>query len=144
LTNCYDENEYSSSLCPDPKTYSNNCVIDEADYSGTYDTTASVNYLKLVFVTNELCSTNIESRVYFLKDETHYQIFDLKNKKFTFTVDDSNLDCGLNDELYFVSMDEYGLTSRFSIKKAETKHGTEYRDTKCSHDIKFINGEANV
>jgi cellulose 1,4-beta-cellobiosidase len=84
------------------------------------------------------------AKVYFLKDETHYQIFNLKNKEFTFTVDDSNLDFGLNGALYFVSMDEDDWTSRFSIKKAETKHGTEYRDVQYSNDIKFINGEANV
>jgi cellulose 1,4-beta-cellobiosidase len=68
----------------------------------------SENSLKLVFVTNGSCSTNIESRVCLLKDETHYQIFNFKNKEFIFTVDDSNLDFELNDTLYFVSMDEYG------------------------------------
>jgi cellulose 1,4-beta-cellobiosidase len=41
-------------------------------------------------------------------------------------------------------MDEYGWTSRFSIKKADDKHGTEYCDTQCPYDVKFINGEANV
>jgi cellulose 1,4-beta-cellobiosidase len=108
LTSCYDDNECSSSLCLDPKTYSNNCVIFGANYSGTYCVASGVNSLKLVFVTNGSCSTNIGSRVYLLKDEIHCQIFDLNNKEFTFTVDDSNLDCGLNDELYFVSMDENG------------------------------------
>jgi hypothetical protein len=63
LTNCYDDNECSSSLCPDPNIYSNNCVIDGADYSGTYGITSSVNSLKLVFVTNGPYSTNIGSRV---------------------------------------------------------------------------------
>jgi cellulose 1,4-beta-cellobiosidase len=108
LTNCYDDNECSSSLCPDSKTYSNNCVIEGADYSGTYDITTSVNSLKLVFVTNGSCSTNIGSRIYLLMDETNYQIFILKSKEFKFTVDDSNLGCGLNGTLYFFSMDEDG------------------------------------
>jgi cellulose 1,4-beta-cellobiosidase len=106
LTNRYDGNECSSSLCPNPKTYLNNCVIDGADYSGTYDITTSGNSLKLVFVKNGSYSTNIKSRVYLLMDETNYQIFDLKNKEFTFTVDDFNLDCGLNGALYFVLMDK--------------------------------------
>jgi hypothetical protein len=106
LTNCYDGNECLSSLCPDSKTYSNNCIIDRADYSGTYDITTSENSLKLVFVANGPYSTNIESRVYFLKDETHSQIFNFKNKEFTFTVDDFNLDCELKGALYFASMDE--------------------------------------
>jgi cellulose 1,4-beta-cellobiosidase len=144
LTNCYDGNEWSSSLCPDPTTCSSNCLIDGADYSGTYGITSSGNSLKLVFVTNGAYSTNIGSRVYLLKDESHYQIFDLKNKEFTFTVDDSNLDCGLNGALYFVSMDEDGGTSRFSTNKAGAKYGTGYCDAQCPHDIKFINGEANV
>jgi cellulose 1,4-beta-cellobiosidase len=101
LTNFYDNNKCSSSLCSDSKIYSNKCVIDGADYSGTYDIATSENSLKLVFVTNRSCSTNIESRVYLLMDETNYQIFDFKNKELTFTVDDSNLDCGLNEALYF-------------------------------------------
>jgi cellulose 1,4-beta-cellobiosidase len=135
LTNCYDVNECSSSICPYTKIYSNNCVINGVDYSGTYCITSSVNSLKLVFVTNGSCSTNIGSRIYLLKDETHYQIFGLKNKKFIFTVYDSNLSCELNDELCFVSINEDGWTARFSINKAKAKHETEYFDTQCQHTL---------
>lgn len=34
-----------------------------------------------------------------------YQGFNLLNKEFTFTVDASKLDCGLNGALYFVGID---------------------------------------
>lgn len=43
-----------------------------------------------------------------LTDESRYEMFKLKNQEFSFTVDVSNLPCGLNGALYFVAMDETG------------------------------------
>ncbi|KAL5513530.1 hypothetical protein ACEPAH_3929 [Sanghuangporus vaninii] len=71
-------------------------------------------------------------------------MFHLKNQEFTFDVDMSNLPCGLNGALYFVEMDADGGMARFPTSKAGAKYGTGYCDTQCPHDIKFINGEANV
>jgi cellulose 1,4-beta-cellobiosidase len=88
-------------------------------------------------------NTNIGSRVYLMADETHYQMFNLKNQEFTFDVDMSNLPCGLNGALYFVEMDEDGGMSKFPNNKAGAKYGTGYCDTQCPHDIKFINGEVS-
>merc|ERR1712125_29998 len=64
-----------------------------------------------------------------------------KNKEFTFTVDDSQLDCGLNGALYFVQMQKDGGKSEFGA--AGAKYGTGYCDAQCPHDLKFINGKAN-
>nr|BAF57469.1 putative glycosyl hydrolase family7 [uncultured symbiotic protist of Cryptocercus punctulatus] len=143
-TNCYDGNTWSTSLCPDPTTCSNNCDLDGADYPGTYGISTSGNSLKLGFVTHGSYSTNIGSRVYLLRDSKNYEMFKLKNKEFTFTVDDSKLPCGLNGALYFVAMDEDGGVSKNSINKAGAQYGTGYCDAQCPHDMKFINGEANV
>ncbi|KAI0793915.1 cellobiohydrolaseI [Fomes fomentarius] len=144
-TNCYTGNTWDASLCPDPETCAQNCALDGADYSGTYGITTSGNALTLKFVTNGAYSTNIGSRVYLLsEDDTTYEIFNLKNQEFTFDVDMSQLPCGLNGALYFVEMDKDGGSSRFPTNKAGSKYGTGYCDTQCPHDIKFINGEANV
>ena len=89
-------------------------------------------------------SKNIGSRVYLLsQDDTTYELFNLKNQEFTFDVDMSNLPCGLNGALYFVEMDADGGKSRFPTNKAGSKYGTDYCDTQCPHDIKFINGEVS-
>jgi cellulose 1,4-beta-cellobiosidase len=53
-----------------------------------------------------------------MADNTHYQIFNLLNQEFTFTVDVSNLPCGLNGALYFVVMDADGGLSEFPNNKA--------------------------
>jgi hypothetical protein len=53
----------------------------------------------------------------------------------------SNLPCGLNGALYFISMDQDGGKSRFPNNKAGAKFGTGYCDAQCPKDIKFINGE---
>ncbi|KAH9935898.1 cellobiohydrolaseI [Epithele typhae] len=144
-TNCYTGNEWDTALCPDGTTCVANCALDGADYSGTYGITAGSNSLTLKFVTHGPYSTNIGSRVYLLDgDDSTYQLFKLKSQEFTFDVDMSNLPCGLNGGLYFVEMDKDGGLSRFSGNKAGAAYGTGYCDTQCPHDIRFINGEANV
>ncbi|KAG9218897.1 hypothetical protein CCMSSC00406_0000989 [Pleurotus cornucopiae] len=143
-TNCYDGNTWDSTLCSSPTTCASNCALDGADYSGTYGITTSGNALTLKFVTTGQYSTNIGSRVYLMDDETHYKMFNLKNQEFTFDVDMSQLPCGLNGALYFSEMEADGGMSKNTGNKAGAKYGTGYCDSQCPHDIKFINGEANV
>ncbi|KAK0239111.1 glycoside hydrolase [Armillaria nabsnona] len=114
-TNCYTGNTWDTSICPDPITCATNCALDGADYAGTYGITTSSDALTLKFVTHK------------------YQMFNLKNQQLTFDVDMSTLPCGLNGALYFVDMDADGRISRFPTNKAG-----------CPHDIKFINGQANI
>jgi cellulose 1,4-beta-cellobiosidase len=143
-TNCYTGDEWDKSLCPDPQTCAKNCAIDGADYPGTYGIVASGNSLTLKFVTKGQYATNIGSRVYLLSNDTSYKLLSLKNKEFTFDVDVSQLPCGLNGALYFVAMDGDGGLSKYPTNKAGAKYGTGYCDAQCPHDMKFINGEANV
>ncbi|KAI0800563.1 cellobiohydrolaseI [Fomes fomentarius] len=143
--NCYTGNTWDTSICSDPVACAQNCAVDGADYTGTYGITTSGNQLTLKFVTQGPYSKNIGSRVYLLsQDDTTYEMFNLKNQEFTFDIDMSNLPCGLNGALYFVEMDSDGGKSRFPNNKAGSKYGTGYCDTQCPHDIKFINGEANI
>jgi len=142
--NCYTGNEWDTTLCPDPVTCATNCAIDGADYPGTYGITTSGNALTLKFVTHGPFSTNIGSRVYLMESDTKYKMFKLKNREFTFDVDVSQLPCGLNGALYFVPMDADGGMSKHPGNKAGAKYGTGYCDAQCPHDMKFINGEANI
>ena len=73
--------------------------------------------------------------------DSKYQTFNLKNQEFTFTVDMSQLPCGLNGALYFSQMDADGGQARFPTNKAGTKFGTGYCDSQCPQDIKFISGK---
>ena len=102
----------------------------------------SGNKLQLDVVTQGPYSKNIGSRTFLMKDDYAYQLFQLKNKEFTYTVDDSQLDCGLNGALYFVQMDADGGKSKYG--KAGAELGLGYCDAQCPHDLKFINNEANV
>ncbi|KAJ7098526.1 cellulase [Mycena belliarum] len=137
-TNCYTGNTWDKTLCPDPTTCATNCALDGADYSGTYGITTSGNALTLKFVTG----SNIGSRVYLMANATNYQMFTLLNQEFSFDVDMSNLGCGLNGALYLSEMPSNGGLS--SANKAGAKYGTGYCDSQCPHDLKFINGQANV
>jgi cellulose 1,4-beta-cellobiosidase len=123
-------------------TCAQNCALEGADYPGTYGITSSGNALTLKFVTQSQ-QKNIGSRVYLMADDSHYQMFKLLGKEFTFDVDLSALPCGLNGALYFSEMDADGGMSKYSNNKAGAKYGTGYCDSQCPRDIKFINGEVS-
>ena len=57
-----------------------------------------------------------------------YQMYKLKNKEFTFTVDVSQMPCGLNGALYFVEMPEDGGMGKYPGDKAGAAYGTGYCD----------------
>merc|ERR1711918_290557 len=80
----------------------------DQEYTDTYGVNSDGSSLTLGFVTEGPYSTNIGSRTFLMADDNAYQLFQLKNKEFTYTVDDSQLDCGLNGALYFVQMDADG------------------------------------
>ncbi|KAF4310015.1 putative glycoside hydrolase family 7 protein [Botryosphaeria dothidea] len=144
-TNCYTGQEWDTSICSDPATCATSCALDGADYEATYGITTDGNALKMSFVTQG-SQKNVGGRVYLLapdSDDT-YELFKLKNQEFTFDVDVSALPCGLNGALYFSEMDADGGLSKYENNKAGAKYGTGYCDTQCPHDIKFINGEANI
>ncbi|KAJ8516490.1 hypothetical protein ONZ45_g6202 [Pleurotus djamor] len=139
-TNCYTGNTWDSSICDSDASCATACALDGADYSGTYGITTSGNALSLRFVTG----SNVGSRVYLLDDESHYKMFNLKNQEFTFDVDMSTLPCGLNGALYFSEMAADGGMSTQPNNAAGAKYGTGYCDSQCPHDLKFIDGLANV
>ncbi|KAH7130444.1 exoglucanase-like protein 1 precursor [Dendryphion nanum] len=141
-TNCYDGNKWNETSCKDGAACAKNCVVEGADYSGTYGISTSSNALTLKFVTKGSYSTNIGSRTYLMESDSKYQMFNLINKEFTFDVDVSKLPCGLNGALYFVEMAADGGINKGN-NKAGAKYGTGYCDAQCPHDIKWINGVAN-
>ncbi|KAK2016767.1 family 7 glycosyl hydrolase [Colletotrichum eremochloae] len=145
-TNCYTGNSWNNDYCASGKgaDCASKCCIDGADYAGTYGITTSGNELNLKFVTTTGTGKNIGSRVYLMKDASTYEMFTLLGNEFTFDIDVSNVGCGLNGALYFVSMDADGGLSKFSSNKAGAKYGTGYCDSQCPRDVKFINGIANV
>lgn len=143
-TNCYTGNTWNATLCPNDVTCAANCALEGADYQSTYGASASGNSLKLTFVTVGSYATNIGSRLYLMASDTEYQQFDLLNNEFTFDVDVSNLPCGLNGALYFVSMDADGGMAKYSTNKAGAKYGVGYCDSQCPRDLKFIDGQGNV
>ncbi|KAK4121662.1 carbohydrate-binding module family 1 protein [Parathielavia appendiculata] len=143
-TNCYSGNVWDSTICTTGADCASKCCVEGADYASTYGVTTSGNSLNLKFVTKHQHGTNVGSRTYLMESDTKYQMFNLLGNEFTFDVDVSNLGCGLNGALYFVTMDADGGMSKYSSNKAGAKYGTGYCDSQCPRDIKWINGEANV
>ncbi|EAW19938.1 glycosyl hydrolase family 7 protein [Aspergillus fischeri NRRL 181] len=143
-TNCYTGNTWDTSICDTDETCATECAVDGADYESTYGVTTSGSQIRLNFVTQNSNGANVGSRLYMMADNTHYQMFKLLNQEFTFDVDVSNLPCGLNGALYFVTMDEDGGVSKYPNNKAGAQYGVGYCDSQCPRDLKFIQGQANV
>lgn len=142
-TNCYDGGAWDPTICPDVATCAKNCAIEgiaEASYREVYGVSADGETLRL----NLVMPGNVGSRLYLLKNETHYELFKLKNAEISMTVDVSTLPCGVNGAVYFVQMDADGGASRFPGNEAGAGYGTGYCDAQCPHDAKFIDGEPNI
>merc|ERR1719382_566399 len=86
---------------------------------------------------------NVGSRLYFTESgKESYKMFKLKNREFAFDVDVSQLPCGLNGAVYFSEMEADG--GKAGLNKAGARYGTGYCDAQCPHDVKFMDGKANV
>ncbi|KAI2472718.1 glycoside hydrolase family 7 protein [Annulohypoxylon bovei var. microspora] len=141
--NCYDGNEWTSE-CTSAEDCATKCAVEGAEYSKTYGASTSGDALTLKFLTKHDYGTNIGSRFYLMNGADKYQTFDLKGNEFTFDVDLSTVDCGLNAALYFVAMEEDGGMASYPSNKAGAKYGTGYCDAQCARDLKFVGGKANV
>jgi len=145
-TNCYTGNSWNRGLCPDPKTCAQTCALEavtENEYLNTYGVSPVPNGVRLKFMTQHAYGTNVGSRLYVMNGEDKYYMFQLKNREFSLDIDVSSLTCGLNGALYFIEMDESGGKG-VGDNDAGAKYGTGYCDAQCPHDIKFIDGQANI
>ena len=121
--NCYDGNEWTDA-CSSATDCASKCVLEGAQYGTTYGASTSGDSLSLKFVTKHEYGTNIGSRFYLMNGASKYQMFTLMNNEFTFDVDLSTVECGLNSALYFVAMEEDGGMKSYPTNKAGAKYGT--------------------
>jgi len=144
--NCYTGNSWDSGKCSDPAACAQNCALEGVSrqkYESTYGVKQVQDGVRLNFVTNHQYGTNVGSRLYVMEDDDNYAMFHLKNREFSFEVDVSELYCGMNGAMYFSEMEANGGKGKGN-NNAGAKYGTGYCDAQCPHDMKFIDGEANV
>eukprot|EP00547_Thalassionema_nitzschioides_P009098 CAMPEP_0194226570 /NCGR_PEP_ID=MMETSP0156-20130528/42127_1 /TAXON_ID=33649 /ORGANISM="Thalassionema nitzschioides, Strain L26-B" /LENGTH=734 /DNA_ID=CAMNT_0038958965 /DNA_START=240 /DNA_END=2441 /DNA_ORIENTATION=+ len=144
--NCYTDDTWDSGKCSNPVTCAKNCALEgvsKQKYQSTYGVKQVQDGVRLNFVTNHQFGTNVGSRLYVMEDDENYAMFHLKNREFSFEVDVSELYCGMNGAMYFSEMEANGGKG-IGDNNAGAKYGTGYCDAQCPHDIKFIDGEANV
>ncbi|KAK7511924.1 cellobiohydrolase I [Phyllosticta citriasiana] len=144
-SNCYTGNKWNEQYCKDSKSCTEKCGLDGAgDYESTYGISVKGDALTMKFVTQGQ-QKNVGARVYLLapNSDDKYNLFKLKNKEFTFDVDVSGLPCGINGALYFTEMEEDGGKSKYKTNECGAKYGTGYGDGQCTHDLKWVHGEAN-
>lgn len=79
----------------------------------------------------------VSPRVYLLDPSGQdYETLKLLNQEFTFTVDVSNLPCGMNGALYLTSMEPDG--GRSAVNPAGAAMGTGYCDAQCPKSMRFL------
>jgi len=140
--NCINDLTWDRKLAKDGASGAANCALegmDAAAYKGTYGVSTIPGGVQLNFKNGE----SIGSRLYMMEDTDTYMMFNMLNKEFTLDVDVSTLECGLNGAVYFVEMEADGGLGK-NGNQAGAKFGTGYCDAQCPHDLKFIDGEANV
>jgi len=145
--NCYEDTDWNPTFCPDPATCAQRCALEGVtaqQYESSYGIKPYPGGVELKFVTTHRYGENYGSRVYMMDSPSsdNYKLFHLKNREFTLDVDVSALPCGLNGAVYFVEMDQSG--GKGGTNQAGAKYGTGYCDAQCPHDVKFIDGEANL
>ncbi|KAK4640028.1 hypothetical protein QC761_0087690 [Podospora bellae-mahoneyi] len=144
-TNCYDGNAWNTAACSTATDCASKCLMEGAgNYQQTYGASTSGDSLTLKFVTKHEYGTNVGSRFYLMNGASKYQMFTLMNNEFSFDVDLSTVECGLNSALYFVAMEEDGGMRSYPTNKAGAKYGTGYCDAQCARDLKFVGGKANI
>jgi len=144
--NCYTGDKWDSGICSDPVQCAKNCAVEgisKQKYKSTYGIEQIQDGVKMQFLTNHQYGTNVGGRLYVMDTDDNYQMFYLKNREFSFEVDVSELQCGQNGAMYFSEMEANGGKG-IGNNNAGAKYGTGYCDAQCPHDIKFIDGEANV
>ena len=144
--NCYTGNKWDPQFCTDPSECAKNCALEgvtSQKYGDTYGIKQVKDGVQMDFVTTHQYGTNVGSRLYVMANDDEYQLFKLKNREYSFEVDVSHLQCGMNGAMYFSEMAANGGLG-LGDNNAGAKYGTGYCDAQCPHDMKFIAGEANV
>lgn len=138
-TNCFT-GSWDPTYCPDDATCTKSCVLEgisQAEWNATYGVSSpATGALRINYITNNLYGQNVGDRLYVVNAQgTGYQPFYLLGSEFRFTVDVSQLGCGINGALYFVAMNPNNPQAPF---------GTLYGDAQCPIDLKVVGSQFNV
>jgi cellulase len=131
------------SVCTTEAECAKACAVDGISDYASHGVQTNGNALTLhQYLNINGTETTVSPRVYLL-DSTgkNYEALKLLNQEFTFTVDLSNLPCGMNGALYLSAMSPTG--GRSALNPAGAAYGTGYCDAQCPKEA-WINGEANV
>jgi len=132
----------NTTICPTVEACAKNCALEGINYAshGVYTNGGSVTLRQYLNVDGT--EEEVSPRVYLLDPSGRdYEVLKLLNQEISFTVDVSNLPCGMNGALYLTSMEASG--GRSQLNPAGATYGTGYCDAQCGAPA-WINGVANL
>ena len=129
-------------VCTSEAACAKNCALEGINYA-QHGVQVHGNSLTLhQYLNIDGVETSVSPRLYLLGPKgENYEMLQLLNQEFTFTVDVSNLPCGMNGALYFSEMARSG--GRSNLNPAGAAYGTGYCDAQCPAAA-WINGVANL
>jgi len=145
--NCYKGNEWVAEYCPgdDGAACAKKCQLEGVtsdQYKTTYGVQAIPNGVSMKLVNKHEYGVSVGSRLY-MYEKDKYEMFQLMNKEFAFDAEMNDAECGINGAVYLIEMQDDGGKGKGN-NQAGAKFGTGYCDAQCPHDMKFIDGEANI
>jgi len=133
--------------CPDEdgKACAEKCQLEGISgdqYKTTYGVNAVPGGVSMKLVNKHEYGISVGARLYMYENDK-YEMFMVMNAEFAFDAQNDQIECGINGAVYFIEMEADGGASKGN-NKAGAKFGTGYCDAQCPHDMKFIDGEANI
>jgi len=131
-----------TSACSSAQACAHGCALEGVNYA-QHGVQANGDSLTLhQYLDINGTETSVSPRLYLLgPNGKNYENLKLLNQEISFTVDVSNLPCGMNGALYLSAMDASG--GRSNLNPAGATYGTGYCDAQCPKSA-WINGVANI
>lgn len=140
---CYNSTGgIDTSICSTAEQCGKRCAYQGTNYKKNGVTTKGDSLHMRQYLKQKGELVKVSPRLYLIDEDTQdYVDMQLVNQELTFTVDMSNLPCGMNSAVYLGEMDADGGRSNFN--PAGATYGTGYCDAQC-YTPTWLNGRLNT
>lgn len=130
---------FDTTICPSAEACATSCALEGINYAQHGVTSSGSTITLHQYLNVSGTEQEVSPRVYLLDTSgKNYDMLKLLNQEIAFTVDVSNLPCGMNGALYLSAMDASG--GRSTKNPAGATYGTGYCDAQCGAPVCALAG----